>query len=138
MNIPKKIKIGGFEYAVERTEQSFVSEGTALDGVHNFAEKKIVVAENGCEEYQEMVFMHEICHGIIAHYLPGLDSEEEFVEQFSKGLYQVVVDNPCVFVVSADVFERISELEDKIKRLTEALECSESEADMLANLNDRM
>lgn len=96
MKIPEKIKIGGFAYDVERPEQPFVSDGAALDGEHDFAEKKIRVAQRGCSEYQEVVFLHEVCHGIIECYAPG-HQNEGLVEQFSKGLYQVLIDNPGVF-----------------------------------------
>ncbi len=96
MKIPEKIKIGGFVYDIERPEQPFVSDSEALDGEHDFAEKKIRVAQRGCSEYQDVVFLHEVCHGIIECYAPEYQ-KEEFVEQFSKGLYQVLIDNPDVF-----------------------------------------
>lgn len=35
MEIPKNIKIGGFNYYVERPDGAFVSDGVALDGEHN-------------------------------------------------------------------------------------------------------
>lgn len=95
MIIPKKIKIGCFTYQVERPEKPFVSNGVAVDGEHSFSEKQITVAEIGCSEYQQVVFLHEVCHAIIAHYCADKQNEE-FVEQFSKGLYQVLIDNPDI------------------------------------------
>lgn len=98
MNIPKQIKIGGFAYTVERPKNSFISnEGNALDGEHFFSKKEIKVAKSGCKEYQELVFLHEVCHGIIECYVSPYEQNEKFVEQFSKGLYQVIVDNPGIF-----------------------------------------
>ena len=102
MNIPQQIKIGGFNYHVERIDGAFVSDGAALDGEHRFADKKIKVSTNGCPDYQDLVFIHEICHAIIAHYTPELNQDEKFVEQFSKGLNQVLVDNPKVFESEVD------------------------------------
>jgi hypothetical protein len=94
MKIPKTIKIGGFNYHIERPDGAFVSsDGVALDGEHNFSEKTIKVGTNGCGDYQDLVFLHEICHAIIEYYV-SRKQDEEFVEQFSKGLYQVLVDNP--------------------------------------------
>ena len=97
MRIPDKVKIGGFVYEVKREEKPFIGGGDELlDGEHSFAEKKITVSRNGCKEYQMLVFLHEVCHGIIEAYV-GDKQDENFVEQFSKGLYQVVVDNPEMF-----------------------------------------
>lgn len=100
MNIPKNIKIGCFNYHVERIKGPFVSDGTALDGEHRFAEKTIRVSDNGCGYYQDVVFLHEVCHAIIAHYCAD-EQDEKFVEQFSKGLYQVINDNPELLKVGA-------------------------------------
>lgn len=98
MNIPSLVKIGGFIYDVERPKGSFVGDsGTALDGEHCFSQKSIKVGTNGCAEYQQVVFLHEICHAIIDCYVSDEKQDENFVEQFSKGLYQVVVDNPEIF-----------------------------------------
>ena len=95
MNIPHQIKIGGFNYHIERIDGAFVSDdGVALDGEHRFADKTIKVSTNGCPEYQDLVFIHELCHAIIDYFTPENEQNERFVEQFSKGLYQVLVDNP--------------------------------------------
>ena len=102
MRIPDKVKIGGFVYDVKRTDEAFVGKsGSALDGEHYFAQKQITVGGNGCKEYQMLVFLLEVCHGIIEAYV-GDKQDENFVEQFSKGLYdaeQVMVDNPEMFMM---------------------------------------
>ena len=98
MNIPNRVKIGGFTYIVERPESAFVGSGsTLLDGEHSFTDKYIKVSKGGCQEYQNVVFLHEVCHAIIAHYTPIENQDEDFVEQFSKGLYQFLVDNQDIF-----------------------------------------
>lgn len=97
MKITDKVKVGGFVYDVERKDGSFVSDGIALDGAHQFADKKITLGANGCDEYQHLVFLHEICHAIIETYISPNKQDEDFVEQFSKGLYQVLIDNPEIF-----------------------------------------
>lgn len=95
MKIINKVKIGGFLYDVERTDGAFVGEsGSVLDGEHSFSEKRITVSDSGCEEYQNVVFLHEICHAIIETYVSPDEHDEKFVEAFSKGLYQVLIDNP--------------------------------------------
>lgn len=95
MNIPEKVKIGGFIYNVERPDGSFVdASGAALDGDHRFAQKTIRVGTSGCGDYQDLIFIHEVCHAIISCYVSAGEQDENFVEQFAKGLYQVLVDNP--------------------------------------------
>jgi hypothetical protein len=97
MFIPKRIKIGGFIYNVERPDESFISNFNILDGEHSFANHTITVAKVGSNEYQNVVFLHEICHAIIDHYVSPEKQDEHFVEQFSKGLYQVLMDNMFIF-----------------------------------------
>lgn len=99
MKIPNKVKIGGYLYKVERPEKEFVSGDSVCDGTHNFSNQEIKVAKEGTKAYQDTVFIHEVCHGIIAHYCSdsGSFNEERFVEAFSKGLYQVITDNPEIF-----------------------------------------
>lgn len=98
MNIPEKVKIAGYEYTVERPSESFSSESYVCEGVHIFGQQKIKVAKTGNQPYQDTVFLHELVHGIIASCCSGdMYDEEKFTEQFSKGLYQVIIDNPEIF-----------------------------------------
>ena len=98
MKITDIVKIGGFAYDVKRTDGAFIGgNGEALDGELSFAEKTITVSGSGCKEYQNLVFLHEICHGIVEAYVSPGEHDEKFIEQFSKGLYQVLVDNPEIF-----------------------------------------
>lgn len=97
MKISDNVKIGGFVYDIDRPPDAFPSQdGRLLDGEHCFCDKKIKVAHRGCTEYQQMVLLHEICHAIIDCYTSE-EQNEAFVEQFSKGLYQVIIDNPDIF-----------------------------------------
>ena len=98
MKIPEKIKIAGYTYKIERPAEPFVSNLSACDGLHSFDTQTIKVSKSGNEAYQNTVFLHELVHGIIASYCTAdCYDEEKFVEQFSKGLYQVVTDNPQIF-----------------------------------------
>ena len=100
INIPQKIKISGYDYKVERVERAFVSNGSACDGLHDFSKQEIVIAYEGNAAYQQTVFLHEVTPGIIHNYCEGIMSdydEERFTEQFAKGLYQVIKDNPEIF-----------------------------------------
>ena len=103
MKITEKVKVGGFVYDVERKQEAFVGkDGSALDGEHSFGDKTITVAKHGCKEYQQLVFLHEICHAIIDAYVSPDEQDEKFVEAFSKGLYQVISDNPDIFCTTKE------------------------------------
>lgn len=100
MKIPEKIKISGYNYTVERPQESFVDGLSVCDGIHDINNLLIKVARRGCPDYQNTVFLHEVVHGIIHNYCSGILSdydEERFTEQFAKGLYQVLSDNPDIF-----------------------------------------
>ena len=100
IHIPETVKIAGCVYSVDREEKSFVNGSNVVDGTHSFFEQKIKVVREGTEEYQSVVFLHELMHGIIENYCPNIVSaadEEKLVEQISKGLFQVVTDNPEIF-----------------------------------------
>lgn len=98
MKITDKVKVGGFVYDVKREKGSFVgSNGQALDGEYSFSNKTITIGGNGCDAYREVVFLHEVVHAIIEHYVSPAEHDEQFVEQFSKGLYQVIQDNAEIF-----------------------------------------
>lgn len=99
MNIPKKVKVGGFTYDVIRPNAPFPNGDSVCDGLHVFAEQQIMVSDTGSPNYQYLVFLHELIHAIIGNYCGEMDSatEERFTEAFAKGLYQVIVDNPEIF-----------------------------------------
>lgn len=102
MQITDKVKIGGYMYDILRPAEPFISNQIVADGEHDFVNQTIKVASNGNDAYQNLVFLHEICHGIKHYYCEGIDlnNEEQFVEQFSKGLYQVIADNPDIFAIN--------------------------------------
>lgn len=91
----KKIDVGGYEYEIEYKNEAFVNANAqAIDGQCIFSDQKIIIAKTGNEQYQKTVLLHEICHAIIDIYISPEKQDEHFVEQFSKGLYQVLKRNP--------------------------------------------
>lgn len=100
MNISDKIKIGGYIYTVEHHDGLFPNGAAVVDGLHDATNTTITLSGEGNESYQDTVFLHELIHGIIYVYCAD-KQDEDFVEQFSKGLYQVMMDNP-------EIFERMS------------------------------
>ena len=105
MNIPKSIKVAGFVYEVELINKPFANnQAQFCDGQHIPTDLKIKLCTEGKKSYVDTVFLHELIHAIIYSYCSGIlpdDTEENFTEQFAKGLYQVIVDNPYVFLSEA-------------------------------------
>ena len=94
MKIPEKVRIGGMEYAVRR--EPFLSlDGQELMGMIRFQEGVIALSEHAgmCHEVAGKVLWHEICHGIVHNFGMELEEEEEIVEMFARGIYQVLQDN---------------------------------------------
>lgn len=96
MNIPSKVKVAGYTYDVLRPKDTFFEDAQGLDGSHQACNQCIKVAQVGTDDYQNTVFLHELLHAIIYSYTPD-EQDEKFVEQVSKGLYQVIKDNPEIF-----------------------------------------
>lgn len=97
IHIPDTVKIAGCVYTVEREDKAFVHGGSVVDGTYSVYDQKIRIAREGSEDYQSITFLHEVMHGIIENYCPNIVSvadEEKLVEQISKGLFQVITDNP--------------------------------------------
>ena len=101
MNIPKEVRIGGYNYEVARPARPFYTDsGDLCDGLHIPNIQVIKVANDGNDEYQNTVFLHECLHAIIYTFCGNVvndTDEEKLVESLAKGLYQFIKDNPSVF-----------------------------------------
>ncbi len=97
MNIPKKIKIAGFEYKVRHVKK--LNDGRAmLYGRILFDTHKIKLLNTKTvnDTRKEVTFIHEVLHGIIEHYNISFESEEaeeEVVKKLAGGLWQVLEEN---------------------------------------------
>ena len=94
MNIPESIRIGGVEYAV--TREPFLSlDGRELCGMIDYLQGVIALSDNvGMSHDKEcLTLWHEIFHGIAHHFDLDLEDEENVVELFARGVYQVLQDN---------------------------------------------
>jgi hypothetical protein len=101
INIPSTVKIAGVTYNVKREEKPFIGNNAIVDGTFDYVEQELRIARTGSETYQQIVFLHEVLHGLIESYCSNLlsfETEEKLVEQLSKGLFQFIADNPGVFV----------------------------------------
>lgn len=99
MNIPTKVRINGIDYAVY-SEKVIVCDGKELYGQIRYNEAVIGLSMTACASKQmmELTLLHEILHGI--HQTSGmeLENDEAVVEMFARGIYQVIKDNPELFI----------------------------------------
>jgi hypothetical protein len=94
MNIPDKVKIGGFEYDIIKKDA--VSTGTAVCfGTHSFQDLSIEISTLYPDQVQAATLIHEVLHALA--YLNGVDLKESEVEVLGNALYAFIVDNPEVF-----------------------------------------
>ncbi len=97
MVIKDKIKIGAMIYDVIRSKEVVLLDNQVCNGVIDHENLVIKIAEDRCEQRKEETFIHELLHGIIRERNLILEDEEMIVEEISKGLYQVIKDNPDMF-----------------------------------------
>ncbi len=94
MKIPESVRIGGVEYAIKYEDN--VRLGNQLCyGVISYDDSTITLSTSDATGHQRrcVTLWHEILHGIREHAGMVIENEEEIVEMFSKGIYQVLQDN---------------------------------------------
>lgn len=93
MQIPTKIKIGGFRYKVitcaEEDDKKLPKNAAGIFD----PEKGFLALRKGFEPYMFETLLHEILHAI------NSEIEEETIEYLAQALYQVIADNPSVFAL---------------------------------------
>lgn len=102
MKVPKKIKIGGFQWRVIESKDISI-EGNCFGSTHTDTQK--IFLEPGIpEQKRSQTLLHEIMHAIF--WTSGLEkihtgshrlTEEELVNSLSMGLFQVIRDNKLDF-----------------------------------------
>lgn len=98
MKIPEKVRIGGVEYFVEH--KSEVNDGSRvcygkIDYENNIIQ--LSTTRGNGHQHKCITLLHEIFHGIREHACLEIDDEENIVDVFAKGMYQVLQDNGARF-----------------------------------------
>lgn len=94
MKIPESVRTGGVEYTVEYVPH--LNNGTNLAYGHIDYDNCKIELSDTCgtgHERRCQILLHEILHGIRNHAGLEIENEEEIVEIFAKGIYQVLQDN---------------------------------------------
>ncbi len=94
MKIPESIRIGGVEYAIERGVTDLNDGINMLMGQIHYSGAKILISDK-CENQQQeaLTLLHEILHGIARDRMIEMENEEDIVETFARGIYQLLQDN---------------------------------------------
>ena len=98
MKIPESVRIGGVEYEVIAGVPSLNDGQNMLYGqidYHNSTIKLSDVAQG--HQMNCITLWHEILHGIRNHAGLEIENEEEIIDMFARGIYQVLQDNGARF-----------------------------------------
>lgn len=104
MEIPNKVKIGGIEYIVNKNTRPCKNDMN-VDGeiIYDMGTIELREGSGECKDYQDMVFIHEVMHGIFHHMC--IEQDEELIKKISMGLHQVIRDNPGIFINDRNLIE---------------------------------
>lgn len=100
MNIPDKVKIGGYTYKITlRPKDSIIVDGTVSRAAIHFETNEIDIQEDLNYQRKVQTLFHEIQHGIDEYY--RIDYEhmetEERCEMLANVWSQILFDNPDLF-----------------------------------------
>ncbi len=106
IELPEKINICGFEIKIIKEENHFFEVGSF--GTYAPKTDKIILDADLTNQQTVLTFIHELVHAmddIRSDKHPELS--EENVTNISMSLFQVLLDNPCIF----DLFEQLKFLQ---------------------------
>ena len=94
MNIPESVRIAGVEYRIVDVEY-LTQDGKELMGQIDYTATEIRLSKaiGMSHDAKCLTLMHEIAHGIVNNAMLTLDNEEDVVEAFARGMYQLIQDN---------------------------------------------
>ena len=108
MKIPESVRIGGVEYAVKYGENLRIG-AELCNGIIDNDDSTITLSTTDGAGHQRrcVTLWHEILHGIREHSGISVENEEEVVDMFAKGIYQVLQDNGARFFCLETVKEEL-------------------------------
>lgn len=94
MKIPDKIRINGIEYKVEQVPNLHSTTAVLYGQIDHEQSVLELNSENQAHQWMCVTLWHEILHAIVAYSNLDLgDKEENIVDVFAHGIYQVLQDN---------------------------------------------
>ena len=111
MKIPESVRISGVEYKVVLVP-NLMCGSTAAYGHIDYDRTVIELSDTFGTEHQKrcQILLHEILHGIREANGMEIANEEEVVDMFAKGIYQVLQDNGARFF---DIDGKIEKTKEK-------------------------
>lgn len=95
----KKLKIGYKEYTIVK-KQEIIELPDECYGKINYDDEIIEIATKYNQNQQNQSFLHELIHGILEKLdMHELRQNEKVVNQLSKELYEVILNNPHIFTM---------------------------------------
>lgn len=99
MIIPDVIRIGSCFYDVEFVDKDLVCNHQECYALIDYNNHIIQISEKlGDYQQQEQSFLHEVLHGIVKDRALEIEDEEFIVDELAKGLHQIILDNPYMFL----------------------------------------
>lgn len=94
-----KVKIGYKEYEIIKKEELYVLPDE-LYGKIDYDKEQITLSSKYSQRQQNQTFLHEVIHGIFEKLdMKELENNEVVVNQLSKELYMLILDNPHIFTM---------------------------------------
>ena len=94
MKIPESIRIGGVEYKIMDDQPALNNGEYMLLGEISYYDNVIKISDIAKGHQAKCItLLHEILHGLRNHAGLTIENEEDVVEMFARGLYQVLQDN---------------------------------------------
>jgi hypothetical protein len=90
LNLPERIKVGPFEYAVELADEVRI-DGRDHAGTCDYAQHRIRIQRDIPPDRQREVFFHEALHAIDDAMWNGLTEKQ--ITRLSRGLVAFLLDN---------------------------------------------
>lgn len=123
MKIPGIVKIGYKAYNVNIVDKEVVDGNKVCYGNIEYDNGNINISSLYSEDQQKCTFIHECLHGIDEIMETNLDEEQ--VRKLAKGIYQLIKDNPNMFIlegVKVDIKPTASvNPEEVVKKILDSL-----------------
>lgn len=102
MNIPAAIRIDGIDYRVEHSDAPVLVDRQECLGSIDYITTTIKLSNEQSEQAKQQTLLHEVFHGLMRCKGLQVEDEELLVDMLSRGMYQVLEDNPELFYGEAD------------------------------------